>query len=235
MSAIPGVAPIAPPVERFYGKYRGEVADVNDPENQGRIRAKVPEVLGTEESGWALPAAPYAGPGVGTFMIPPVGAAVWMEFEAGLVSRPIYSGCIWGSNDRPKDSDGKAATPKLKIVRSEKGLMVSLDDDGQTINVADENGKNVLRIEVQKGQVTLKGATKVVVESPQIELVENASHPVVFGDDLLQYLNQVVQLYTTHTHPGEMAMGVFPVTPMTPVPPLQPPTPSILSQKVKTG
>jgi uncharacterized protein involved in type VI secretion and phage assembly len=235
MSAVPGVAPIAAPVERFYGKYRGEVVDVNDPENQGRIRAKVPEVLGSEESGWALPAAPYAGPGVGTFMIPPVGAAVWMEFEAGLVSRPIYTGCIWGSNDRPKDQDGNAATPKLKIVRSEQGLLVSLDDDGQTINVADQNGKNILRIEVQKGQVMLKGASKVVVEAPQIELVENATHPVVFGDDLLQYLNQIVQLYTTHMHPGEMALGVFPVTPMTPVPPLQPPSPSILSQKVKTG
>jgi uncharacterized protein involved in type VI secretion and phage assembly len=234
MSAIPGVAPVAPPAERVYGKYRGEVADVNDPENQGRIRAKVPEVLGTEESGWALPAAPYAGPGVGMFMIPPVGAGVWMEFEAGLVSRPIYTGCIWGSSDRPKDQDGNAASPKLKIVRSEQGMLVSLDDDGQTINVADQNGKNILKIEVQKGQVTLKGASKVVVESPQIELVENASHPVVFGDDLLQYLNQVVQLYTTHTHPGQTALG-FPVTPMTPVPPLQPPTPSILSQKVKAG
>ncbi|HEX4719376.1 MAG TPA: phage baseplate assembly protein V [Thermoleophilaceae bacterium] len=235
MSAIPGVAPVAPPVERFYGKYRGEVVDVNDPENQGRIRSKVPEVLGTEESGWALPAAPYAGPGVGTFMIPPVGAAVWMEFEAGLVSRPIYAGCIWGSNDRPQDQDGNGATPKLKIIRSEQGMLVSLDDDGQTINVADQNGSNILKIEVQKGQITLKGASKVVVEAPQIELVENASHPVVFGDDLLQYLQQVVQLYTTHMHPGEMALGVFPVTPMTPVPPLQPPTPSMLSQKVKTG
>jgi hypothetical protein len=57
----------------------------------------------------------------------------------------------------------------------------------------------------------------------------------VFGDKLLQYLQQVVQMYQTHMHPGEMAAGVFPVTPMTPVPPLPPPTPSLLSQKVKAG
>ena len=27
---------------RFYGKYRGVVTDVDDPENMGRIRANVP-------------------------------------------------------------------------------------------------------------------------------------------------------------------------------------------------
>ena len=77
--------------------------------------------------------------------------------------------------------------------------------------------------------------TKAVVEAPQIELVENSSHPLVFGDQLLQYLNQVVSMYQSHMHPGEMALGVFPVTPMPPVPPLPPPTPALLSMKVKTG
>ena len=101
--------------------------------------------------------------------------------------------------------------------------------------MSDENGHNILTIEVQPGKITVKGASKAVVEAPQIELVENSTHPVVFGDDLLQYLNQIVQLYNTHMHPGELAAGVFSVTPMLPVPPLTPPTPSMLSTKVKTG
>jgi hypothetical protein len=36
-------------------------------------------------------------------------------------------------------------------------------------------------------------------------------------------------------HPGELALGVFPVTPAPPVPPLPPPTPALLSNKVKLG
>jgi uncharacterized protein involved in type VI secretion and phage assembly len=232
MTALPDFLPT---VERHYGKHRGIVVDVDDPDNQGRIRARVPEVLADVESGWALPAAPYAGPGVGAFTIPPVGAGVWIEFEAGDPSRPIWSGCWWAPDDRPKDHDGTQATPPLKILRSEKGLMVSLDDQGQTINLSDEHGSNILTIQVQNGQVTVKGATKVVVEAPQIELVENATHPVVFGDDLLQYLNQVVQLYQTHVHPGELAIGVFPITPAPPIPPLPTPMPTMLSQKVKAG
>jgi uncharacterized protein involved in type VI secretion and phage assembly len=218
-----------------YGKYRGVVTDNNDPNDLGRIRARVDEVLHDVDSGWALPALPYAGDGQGSWTIPPVGAGVWIEFEAGDVSRPIWTGCWWGSGQRPEDQNGSKAVPSLKIVRTEQGLMVSMDDDGQTISVSDKDGKNILTIEVQPGKITVKGASKAVVEAPQIELVENSTHPVVFGDDLLQYLNQIVELYNTHMHPGELAAGVIPVTPMLPVPPLTPPTPSMLSMKVTTG
>lgn len=219
---------------RHYGKYRGLVVDVADPRQLGRIRARVPEVLEEVDTGWALPAAPYAGDGVGAWAIPPVGAGVWIEFEAGDVSRPIWCGCWWGEGQQPAGQQGNKATPSLKIVRSEQGLIVSLDDDGQTISVSDENGSNILTIEIQKGQIMIKAATKAVVEAPRIELVENAAHPVVFGDNLLQYLNQLVELYQTHVHPGEMA-GTTPVTPAPPEPPLAHAPPSLLSTRVTTG
>jgi hypothetical protein len=219
---------------RYFGKYRGVVDDNQDPNSLGRIRAKVEEVLHDVVSGWALPALPYSGDGEGSWTIPPVGAGVWIEFEAGDVSRPIWSGCWWGSDQRPKNQDGTEATPSLKIVRSEKGLMVSLDDDGQTISVSDDDGSNILTIEVQPGKITVKGASKAIVEAPQIELVENATHPVAFGDDLIQYLNQLGQIYQTHMHPGELCMGI-PVVPAPPVPPFPPATPALLSTKVKTG
>jgi uncharacterized protein involved in type VI secretion and phage assembly len=218
-----------------YGKYRGIVTDNQDPNDLGRLKARVPEVLADVETGWALPAAPYSGDGSGLYAVPEPGVGVWIEFEAGDVSRPIWTGCWWGADQLPKNNAGTAATPAMKIIRSEQGLMVTLDDDGQTIHVSDKDGKNVLEIQVQPGKITIKGATKAVVEAPQIELVENATHPVVFGDQLLQYLNQLVQLYQTHLHPGELALGAFPVTPAPPVPPLPPATPVLVSQRVKTG
>jgi uncharacterized protein involved in type VI secretion and phage assembly len=219
---------------KFYGKYRGRVTNNEDSKNLGRIKAKVPEVLGDVETGFALPCVPYAGKGVGFFALPPVGAGVWIEFEAGDVSRPIWSGCWWGEEHRPKNEGGSAATPPLKIFRSEKGLLLAFDDDGQSISLSDENGSNILNIKVQRGQVDVKGKIKVVVDAPQIELVENATHPLVFGDQLLQYLNQVVAMYQSHMHPGQTA-GPFPVTPAPPVPPFPPATPALISIKVKTG
>jgi len=61
-----------------------------------------------------------------------------------------------------------------------------------------------------------------------------ASHPLVFGDSLLSYLNNLVTVFSTHTHAGETCMGI-PVTPMIPVQPFPPATSDLLSVKVKTG
>jgi uncharacterized protein involved in type VI secretion and phage assembly len=219
---------------RFYGKYRGVVTDVNDPENMGRLRAKIPEVLGDVESPWALPCAPYSGDNIGVYAVPRAGSGVWIEFEAGDVGRPIWTGCWWGRNQLPKNEQGTPAKPTIKIIRSETGLILAMDDDNRVISLSDTNGNNILKIEVSKGQITAKGQIKAVVEAPQIELVENATHPLVFGDELLTYLNQLVLMYQSHTHPGETVIGI-PVTPAPPVPPFPVPTPSLISTKVRTG
>lgn len=221
--------------DRFYGKYRGVVSDVDDPSKLGRIKAKVPAVLGDEESGWALPSLPFTGPTMGQFTLPPVGAGLWIEFEAGDPSLPIWTGCFWSSGQLPKDQDGTEASPPVRIIQSEKGLLIALNDDAQIISISDANGTNLLKIEAQAGKIRLQAQTKVTVEAPQIELVDSASHPLVFGDELMTYLNQLVSMFNTHLHPGELAAGVLPVTPAPPVPPLQPPTPALLSMKVKTG
>ena len=222
-------------IVRHYGKYRGTVTDNGDPKKLGRLRAKVPEVLDTVETGWALPCALYAGKQSGSFSVPSAGTGVWIEFESGMVSRPIWTGCWWGDGDIPSDEGGADVTPDVKIWRSESGLMVALHDDDNSIAVSDKNGQNLLHIEVQSGLVTVKAATKVVVDAPQIELVSGAGHPLVFGDELLQYLTQLVMLFNTHMHPGEMAIGILPVTPMVPVAQMVPPTPDLLSLQVKTG
>ena len=62
--------------DRFYGKYRGLVLNNQDPSNLGRLQATVPEVLGEIPTGWAIPAAPYAGTGAGFFAVPLVGSVM---------------------------------------------------------------------------------------------------------------------------------------------------------------
>jgi Type VI secretion system/phage-baseplate injector OB domain len=220
---------------RHYGKYRGVVDDIADPQNIGRLRAIVPKLFKGVATPWATPCAPYVGDGEGLFMIPPKGAGVWIEFEEGDLNRPIWSGGWWKDQKAPKNESGADSAITRKIIRSKTGLVLALDDDAKKISLSDDGAKNFITIEVQNGKVKIQAATKVVVEAPQIELVENATHPLVFGDDLLTFLNQMINIYTTHTHPGELALGVFPVTPMTPVPPMPPATPALLSVKVKTG
>jgi Type VI secretion system/phage-baseplate injector OB domain len=85
------------------------VIDDRDPLRQGRLRVEVPEVLGDQTLSWAMPCVPYAGPGVGLLATPPVGANVWVEFEAGMPDRPIWVGCFWGKGElpvKPPERDG---------------------------------------------------------------------------------------------------------------------------------
>lgn len=73
---------------RFYGVYRGVVFDAADPLNKGRLRLTVPQVLADFPTEWAWPVMPSGG----TFTSPSVGDGVWVQFEGGDPSFPIWTG-----------------------------------------------------------------------------------------------------------------------------------------------
>jgi hypothetical protein len=83
--------------KRFHGKYRGTVVNNLDPEQRGRIQAMVPAVSNVMLSNWAMPCVPMAGKEQGIFMVPQVGAGVWIEYEGGDPDKPIWVGGYWGS------------------------------------------------------------------------------------------------------------------------------------------
>ena len=107
----------------FYGKYRGVVTDNRDPMQLGRVRARVEDVYGDNKSGWATPCVPYAGKGVGLFLVPPVDALVWIEFEHGDPDYPVWAGCFWATGETP----ALPAVPEKKVLKTDVGT-VTLDD-----------------------------------------------------------------------------------------------------------
>lgn len=141
----------------FYGKYRGVVTDNLDPWKIGRLRAKVEDVYGDRESGWALPSVPYAGKGVGLFLIPPVQSLVWIEFENGDPDYPIWSGCFWADD---KVAAGvvpaKPADPDIKVLKTDIGK----------IEINDAKGKESITIEAKIGKQTML----LVMDSKGIEI-----------------------------------------------------------------
>jgi uncharacterized protein involved in type VI secretion and phage assembly len=82
---------------KFFGIYRGTVVNNVDPLQIGRIMAIVPDAGGITPSTWAMPCVPLAGKQMGTFMVPQIGAGVWIQFEAGDPDRPVWSGGWWGN------------------------------------------------------------------------------------------------------------------------------------------
>jgi uncharacterized protein involved in type VI secretion and phage assembly len=82
---------------KYYGVYRGTVVNNIDPLQMGRIIVLVPDAGGITPSSWAMPCVPIAGKQMGTFMVPQIGAGVWVQFEAGDPDRPVWTGGWWGS------------------------------------------------------------------------------------------------------------------------------------------
>ena len=109
-----------------------------------------------------------------------------------------------------------------------------MDDAAQTIALTDGGTLNSVEVNVATGTVTVTGAVQVVSSAPIVRHgSDSAAHPAVLGDQLLAYLAQLVALFNSHVHPGELALGILPVTPAPPVAPMPPPKPDLLSIKVK--
>jgi hypothetical protein len=82
--------------KKFYGKYRGTVVNNIDPLQIGRIQVIVPDVSNVVPTSWAMPCVPIAGKQSGVFVIPQLGAGVWVEFEQGDPDYPVWVGGFWG-------------------------------------------------------------------------------------------------------------------------------------------
>lgn len=133
----------------FFGKYRGTVAGNVDPQQMGRLQVSVPAVLGQGTLSWALPCAPFAGPGVGFFALPPVGANVWVEFEGGDPDYPIWAGCFWGIGEVP----ASPAVEQMKVLKT----------DGATLTVNDLPGVGGVTLETTAG-------AKIAITAQGIEI-----------------------------------------------------------------
>ena len=107
---------------RYYGKYRGTVVSNLDPMQMGRLQVSVPDVV-LAPLNWAMPCFPVSGMQAGAWMIPGLGAGVWVEFEQGDPDHPIWSGCWYGS---------AAEVPALALAAPPVTPPIVLQTQGQT-------------------------------------------------------------------------------------------------------
>ncbi|MDQ6966565.1 MAG: phage baseplate assembly protein V [Mariprofundaceae bacterium] len=127
---------------KYYGKYRGFVSDNLDPEHRGRLCLIIPSVLGEEVTGWALPCLPFGGlAGQGLFTVPEPGAQIWVEFEEGELSNPIWTGTFWQQDgDAPAQQDGDE--PSRRTLKTPSGHYLEFED---------KEGKEYIRLEHMQG------------------------------------------------------------------------------------
>jgi Type VI secretion system/phage-baseplate injector OB domain len=165
-------------VSEWYGKYRGKVETNLDPMQQGRLQVSVPAVLGDGKLAWAMPSVPFAGPQVGFFTIPPVGANVWVEFEGGNPDSPIWAGCFWGTGEVP----ASPAVAEIKMLKT-ASLTLTLSDlqgaGGFTLEVNPPAVSTPLKIVCNSSGIELSNGSASVKLDPASVNVNNGALQVV--------------------------------------------------------
>ena len=152
---------------RYYGKYRGVVDSVGSGNELGLITALVPEVLGTEVSPWAMPAVPFAGAQHGFLALPEVNDGVWIEFEAGNVTQPIWSGFWWGDDEIPDPG-----AEKTRVFATSNGHKLVLDEDANEVRIEHGGGPSIV---LTDSDITIAvGSKKIVISSSSVSVNEGA-------------------------------------------------------------
>jgi len=153
----------------FYGKYRAIVKTVMDGNDLGKLIVTLPEVYDDQDSPPCWPCVPFAGPKHGLVALPEDGDGVWLEFEGGDPSNPIWTGCWWADGNIPSPADTNvrtwATSANLKIVLDDdgselrlehpSGAKISLSQDGLTLSF------NSTTISLDDSGVTINGIVQV--------------------------------------------------------------------------
>jgi hypothetical protein len=149
--------------QRLWGKYRATVESVTDDDGLGRITVKIPSVYGDETSPPAWPAVPFAGKNHGFHVLPVKGDGVWIEFEHGMKSKPIWTGCWWAKSELPKE-----AAAETRFMITPAGLKVILDDKAKEIRLLHGTTGEITMSD--NGILIRFGSTKIELKNSGITL-----------------------------------------------------------------
>jgi uncharacterized protein involved in type VI secretion and phage assembly len=139
----------------YFGKYAGKVADTNDPLGKGRLKVEVPNVFGAGTTVWAMPCVPYAGDQIAFKSFPPAGANVWVEFEQGDPSYPVWVGFFWGDGEMPSEA-GQDDNVKLWKTGA---FTIQIDDQAGEMTITANSGAKLTIAGEIKAEVSSASAT----------------------------------------------------------------------------
>ena len=151
----------------FPGLYTGRGETVED---HGRIQVSVPAVFDQdvpEAFVWARPCLPY-----GHFFVPEIGDQVWVAFENGDPSAPVWLGTWYPQGGVPAEAD--AEPPVKRVIKSSKGHLIIMDDtdDDEALILQDQSGNS---IEMRSGEMVIRCQTNLTIDASGHEVVIRAS------------------------------------------------------------
>jgi uncharacterized protein involved in type VI secretion and phage assembly len=165
-------------VARVPGIVIGVVADVEDPQGEGRVRLRFPWLDDTTLSAWAPIAGLMGGKDRGTWFIPEVGDEAVVGFDLGDTDHPIVLGFLWNTVDTPPST-----SVKERMIRSVNGHTIRFLDSTPTdggnrggLVVEDAHGNQIV---LTNGRVTVRSLGVLELEGSTVVISTAGSRRVV--------------------------------------------------------
>jgi uncharacterized protein involved in type VI secretion and phage assembly len=161
-------------MQRENGIVIGVVDDLDDQEDLGRVRVKLPHLNG-ELSNWARIATPFGGKGRGLFLRPEREDEVLVAFEHGDPRAPYIVGSLWSKPDPPPSDDGKRTENNWRFLQSRSGHLLKFDDtDGaERIEIVGKDGNHKIVIDVSGNKIEItcsQGDLKLSAPSGKVSI-----------------------------------------------------------------
>lgn len=166
-----------------YGVVTGQVTNLNDPDNLGRIKVKYPGIADDLESHWARLVAPMAGAERGFFFLPEINDEVLIAFEHGDINRPYIVGALWSSKDKPPLPNNEAvASGKVnkRMIKSRSGHTIIIDDTSgkEKISIIDRTKNNSIEIDsankaisiISEADITIEGKANLTIKGKTVSI-----------------------------------------------------------------
>jgi uncharacterized protein involved in type VI secretion and phage assembly len=179
-------------MQRENGIVIGVVADLDDPEQLGRVRVKLP-YLSDEVSDWCRIASPLGGKDRGWFLRPEKDDEVLLACEFGDPRRMYVVGGVWNKVDPPPDDDGKKTENNWRFFRSRSGHVLKFDDTSgkERIEIVGSGSKQQIVVDVSgqkieitcsSGDITLSAPQgKLSIDARQVEIKASTTMNVEAG------------------------------------------------------
>lgn len=174
----------------LFGVYPAMVVNLVDPEDQGRVKIRLPwspDPDGKVYEAWARIATLMAGPERGSWFMPDLDDEVLVAFEAGDPRRPYVVGALWNGRDAPPEQMDRRGDNHIKSFCSRSGIRITLNDqDGQESLVLKTPGGQEIRLEDESGVIEIKNASGGLIKLDGPNLTLQAGGKIVIDAGILE-------------------------------------------------
>lgn len=135
------------------GPFRAEVVENNDPDRQGKITVKIPELYGNDDVKFVEPKYPLY-----VQSVPQVGMWTWVTFRHLSRDLPMWEGSWWPDNQAHEGYTGQPGSHVHQIRDSDNEPLFTVyraDEQSQKLQIKEHRHGSMIELDAGTGEINI--------------------------------------------------------------------------------